>query len=97
MHWKEKTAALSLPDDEYVIAIGESLLLVPRLMGEATAEMRALADRLDREQTGGAAAAAVNELNRIADALDETTAKSVAHDSAIAAGGTSSKPADPVA
>lgn len=97
MHWKEKTATLSLPDGEYVIAIGESFLLVPRLMGEATAEMRALAARLDREQTGGAAAAAVNELNRIADVLDETTAKSVAHDSAIATGDTSSKPADPTA
>lgn len=85
MYWKEKAAALSLPDDEYLIAIGESLFLVPRLMGEATAEMRALAARLDREQTGSAAAAAVNELNRIADVLDETTAKSVECDRGTAA------------
>lgn len=80
MYWKEKSASLSLPDDEYLIAIGESLFLVPRLMCEATAEMRALADRLDREQTGSPVTAAVEQLRRIAGALDSYTAKAVHHD-----------------
>ncbi|RIS02760.1 hypothetical protein D2E45_12325 [Mycobacteroides abscessus] len=83
MNWKEKTA--SLPDDEYIIRLGESILLVPRLMGETTAEMRALADRLDREQTGATVTAVIKELTRLANILDETTAKSVAHDGGTAA------------